>query len=276
MGVTCHRHRSPTCPWSQHSDGWRDIVRLSKCVTTPIMFSTSHGSGRQPALSRNENGVSGWAWSDCQLIRLHVCANVACPARDPASKYFPNPHPRHARLIEPGTLASAAEGATAVVLLAPAAGSGSASSGANEVHHAASAEPATAAPEAPAVAGPVAEPSEASLFDVVVAEPSAEPPEASPPDVVVAGPPSILDSAAAACPGPDEQSAGSKLAEKSQVSPPPPAAPKLTMAAHVPPPMRATLLPMAAAAPCPPVTAPVALQKQTIETPAVDGVSGCR
>ena len=49
-----------------------------------------------------------------------------------------------------------------------------------------------------------------------VAEAGAEPPEASPPDVVVAGPPSSLTSIAAAVPGPDEQSAANKLAEKSK------------------------------------------------------------
>ncbi|MDA8583450.1 hypothetical protein N9L68_04435 [bacterium] len=43
------------------------------------------------------------------------------------------PVPHHVRLIEPGTVASAAESATTVVLPAPAAGSGDASSGAKEV-----------------------------------------------------------------------------------------------------------------------------------------------
>ena len=82
--------------------------------------------------TRNNNGVSGWALSDGQVIRLHVCANVPCTARHPPSRYGCFPVPSHVRLIEPGTVASAAESATTVVLLAPAAGSGAASSGANE------------------------------------------------------------------------------------------------------------------------------------------------
>ena len=80
----------------------------------------------------NRNGVTGWALSDGQVIRLHVWANVSCTARYPASKYILVGVPRHVRLIEPGTVASAAENATTVVLLAPAAGSGAASYGANE------------------------------------------------------------------------------------------------------------------------------------------------
>ena len=82
--------------------------------------------------TRNKAGVRGWALSDGQVIRLHVCANVPCSARCPAIKYGLVGVPRHVRLIEPGTVASAAESATTVVLLAPAAGSGAASSGANE------------------------------------------------------------------------------------------------------------------------------------------------
>ena len=82
--------------------------------------------------TRNNNGVSGWALSDGQVIRLHVCANVPCTARHPPSRYGCFPVPSHVRLIEPGTVASAAESATTVVLLAPAAGSGAASSGAKE------------------------------------------------------------------------------------------------------------------------------------------------
>ena len=80
----------------------------------------------------NVNGVTGWALSDGQVIRLHVCAHAQCRARNPASRYGHFPVPRHVRLIEPGTVASAAESATTVVLPAPAAGSGAASSGANE------------------------------------------------------------------------------------------------------------------------------------------------
>ena len=82
--------------------------------------------------TRNKAGVTGWALSDGQVIRFHVCANVPCTARFQASKYGNCPVPRHVRLIEPGAMASAAESATTVVLLAPAAGSGAASSGANE------------------------------------------------------------------------------------------------------------------------------------------------
>ena len=90
--------------------------------------------------SGNSAGVSGWALCNGQVVRLHVCANTPCTARHSPIKYGNLPPPRHVRLIEPipvlpvsRTVASAAESATTVVLLAPAAGSGAASSGENEV-----------------------------------------------------------------------------------------------------------------------------------------------
>ena len=105
---------------------------------------------------------------------------------------------------------------------------------------------AIAAPESPAVAG-----SRAESLDT--------------------GPPGGPNSVAAEVRGPNEETAASKLAEKSEVAPPPPLAPKTMLAEVAPPPERATLLPIPSAAPCPPVAASAVPQKQTVETLAVAG-----
>ena len=49
----------------------------------------------------NVNGVTGWALSDGQVIRLRVWAHAQCSARHPASRYGHFPVPRHVRLIRP-------------------------------------------------------------------------------------------------------------------------------------------------------------------------------
>ena len=207
-------------------------------------------------------GVSGWALCDGKVKRLHVCAKSPCTARYPASKYGNVPPPIHVRLIEPALVAATTESGTNVALPALAADSEVASCGANEMSllvvvtpKAASPEPSTgiAAPESPAVAGT-----------------RAASPDVPRLDVVVAGSSPVPDSIAPAVIGPDEEIAASKIAEKSEVAPPPPLAPK-SSGEVVPPPERATLLPITSAAPCPPVAAPVVPQTTLIKPPAVAG-----
>ena len=80
---------------------------------------------REPSKpTKNDAGTSGWAVCGEKLMRLHVCAQVPCQARYPASKYGMAPVPLHVRLMETAPVAAAS--------------------------------PATA-PQAPAVAGPAAE-----------------------------------------------------------------------------------------------------------------------
>jgi len=177
--------------------------------------------------TRRDAGVSGWALCDGKVQPLHVCAKNPSTARYPANKYGNVPPPIHVRLIEPALVAATTESGTNDALPAPAADSEVASCGANEMSppvvvtpKAASPEPSpgTAAPEAPAVAGTRAASPDVPCLDVVVAGSTPDP-----------------DSIAPAVIGPDEEIAASKIAEMSEVAPPPPLAPK-SAGEFVPPP----------------------------------------
>ena len=189
----------------------------------------------QPSVpTQRDAGVIGWALFDGKVKRLHVCAKNPCTARYPASKYGNVPPPIHVRLIEPALVAATTESGTNVALPALAADSEVASCGANEMSllvvvtpKAASPEPSTgtAAPESPAVAGT-----------------RAASPDVPRLDVVVAGSSPVPDSIAPAVIGPDEEIAASKIAEKSEVAPPPPLAP-MSSGEVVPPPRAGHIAP---------------------------------
>ena len=174
----------------------------------------------------NPAGTTGWALCGEKLLRLHVCANVPCKARYSASKYGHFPVPQHVRLIETAPVA-ATDSPEEVESILPAAPSGSI--------------PAPAASESPApvpdsLAPKVCPPVAVTAMAAVSPEPSSSFSSSS-----SSSPATALQAPAVAGPGaeskPPEEAAASKIAEKSQVAPPPPLAPKSlgTLAEDIPP-----------------------------------------
>ena len=74
------------------------------------------------AVSRNPNGLTGWASVDANAasVRIHICAHDPCPARYPASKYGTLPVPLHCRFV-PGVPPAADKESALVLDLVPPA-----------------------------------------------------------------------------------------------------------------------------------------------------------
>ena len=155
--------------------------------------------------TKNNAGTSGWALCGKELMRLHVCANVPCTARYPASKYGHVPVPLHVRLLETEPVA-ATDSPEEVERILQAAPGGS--------------TPAPVASESPAPVPDSLAPKVCPL--VVVTATAAASPEPSPATAPQA--PAVAGPGAES--KPTEEIAASKIAEKSQVAPPPPPAPK--------------------------------------------------
>ena len=195
-----------------------------------MSFLPSNGKGNHQCPQKNHAGTSGWALCGNELMRLHVCANVPCTARYPAIKYGNVPPSLHVRLIETAPVAAT----ETVALPKPREAKEHSPEEVERILQAApgGSIPAPTASESPAPVpdslGPkVCPPVAVTATAAASPEPS---PATAPQAPAVAGP--------GAESKPAEETAASKIAEKSQVAPPPPPAPKSlgTLAEVIPPP----------------------------------------
>ena len=182
--------------------------------------------------TRNDNGVTGWADHNGNLIRVHVCAHNPCNAVYPPSKYGNLPAPKHGRLLlepppsapppeteplasQPPAIAEPAPEAPELLLLPPEAAPEAAL-------------PAVAEPPPEPAPGFIALPAVAELPPVAL-EPSPSPLTPAPPALPAA---SSSSSSSSGCP--PEPSAAS-------VAPPPIECPPLPPDESISPPRRAAL-----------------------------------